>query len=412
VFVKLNLTAACVMLTFLGQPCKAQTAPLPYVSVPYAKKAPIAIFSDAPSVDSGFAAAPSLPGTSLAGVESLEELDRDSNYVTIEEVGEEGGDWSIVKFDSFNLGDNSTVTVKSIDSNESQVFDQEYLEQSGGYTPMFAGGKLTIQLNKAKEDENVFYIIDEVLVGVPPTQRNAVEGFPPTSEQMVEPIEAQCGSEDNRQMAQESSIGRIMPVGCTAWNIADNLHLTAGHCMRGNRMLQLQVNVPLSSNAGLPGVPAVEDQFVIIQNSIQGKDKGIGEDFAVFRTLPNSVGKTAHELHGHIEMASISGVPSVEIIGFGLDDEPAGDPPTFRNQFSQTEQTHEGPLGQVSGTIIRHKVDTRGGNSGAPVLLTGIRPLTAIGIHTHGGCEDQIDSFNHGTTLEHPELQALIPHGG
>jgi Trypsin len=402
------MAGAAYALTIGAGMC--QTAPAPYATYPYVKEEKSSILSTLPPLDPvSPTASIDIGGTTLNTIESETDLDRDSGYITVEEVGREEGDWIVLRFSAFNLGANSTITIKSLDDAESQVVNQEFLEAGGGYTPMFKGSKVSVQLNKDVRDGEVYYIIDSILVGTPPSPENTFEGFPPTSEQMVEPVEAICG-QDDREPALENRIGRIMPVGCTGWNIMNGIHVTAGHCMRGNRMLQFQTNVPPSGPNGATEPPGTEDQFVIVQASIKGKDLGIGEDFAVFRTLPNSRGETAHERFGEIKLEEL--IPDgsgLTVTGFGLDDDPAGDPPLFRNSSSQTEQTHVGPLVEVNSVshIIKHKVDTRGGNSGAPILLADDEPLTAVGIHSHGGCED-LASGNHGTSISHPEFKDLV----
>ena len=387
----------------------AQTASAPYVSVPYVGKTNVLIFSDAaPQADPERAPDFSAFGQPMFTAQSVAEVPSYANYVSVESVGNGDGEWISVVFGESDLGSNSTITIRTVDGGQSQTFDGDYLRQSGGHTPMFPGGIVYVQLNKSGEDEGVYYVIDELLIGTPANKENTIEGFPPSSEQLVEPIEAICG-EDDRVPVLDKRIGRLMPVGCTGWNIRDNIHVTAGHCMRGSRMLQYQVNVPLSDPNGEANIPALEDQFVIIQDSIEGVDLGIGNDFAIFRTLPNNQGAFAHNLHGEIELATAEpGVKTdFEVVGYGVDDHPAGQPPLFRNQFSQTQQHHIGPMVEVNPTTIKHQVDTRGGNSGGPILIPNTDPLSAIGIHTHGGCVT--DGANHGTNAEHPDFKALLP---
>ncbi|MFH1243898.1 MAG: hypothetical protein V1689_16275 [Pseudomonadota bacterium] len=50
-------------------------------------------------------------------------------------------------------------------------------------------------------------------------------------------------------------------------------------------------------------------------------------------------------------------------------------------------------------------VDTREGNSGAPVIVYGTS--TTIAIHTHGGC-NPLGEGNHGTSFENNDLENAI----
>ncbi len=105
----------------------------------------------------------------------------------------------------------------------------------------------------------------------------------------VEGEEAICG-EDDRITAQDAAVGRIRPVGCTGWLIANGAILTAGHCTNGGagtRMRILEFNVPPSREDGSLRVAAVEDQYPIDTSSIE-HGLGVGNDWAVFRALPNS----------------------------------------------------------------------------------------------------------------------------
>lgn len=95
-----------------------------------------------------------------------------------------------------------------------------------------------------------------------------------------------------------------------------------------------------------------------------------------------------------------------------MDDEPAGDPPLLRNNDSQTQQEHSGPLVSVDlisgdNAVIKHRFDTRGGNSGSPIFLSK-DPNIAIGIHSHGGCNNSSLSANHGTSFLNSALWNAI----
>jgi hypothetical protein len=100
----------------------------------------------------------------------------------------------------------------------------------------------------------------------------------------------------------------------------------------------------------------------------------------------------------------------VRVTGYGVDG-PApgfGADPDHRNADNQTLQTHAGPYHSEvfqSSTDIFHeyRADTMGGNSGSPIILND--NLTAIGIHTHGGCPSY---YNKGTSFEHNTLENAI----
>ena len=89
---------------------------------------------------------------------------------------------------------------------------------------------------------------------------------------------------------------------------------------------------------------------------------------------------------------------SIRITGYGTDTGTA----------NQTQQTHVGPNAGSSGTTMRYRTDTQGGNSGSPVIdeLTGY----AVGVHTHGGCTSS-GGNNSGTSLFLTPFWAAVDSG-
>lgn len=75
---------------------------------------------------------------------------------------------------------------------------------------------------------------------------------------------------DSRVPSQDNRLGRLLPMGCTAWIIDDTQHclLTAGHCQPDSNTV-LEFNVPLSTLQGLLVHPPPEDQYILDLVSIQ-----------------------------------------------------------------------------------------------------------------------------------------------
>ena len=73
--------------------------------------------------------------------------------------------------------------------------------------------------------------------------------------------------------------------------------------------------------------------------------------------------------------------------------------------LNQAQKTDVGPFTEMSGTILRYRPDTTGGNSGSPVVCesSGI----AYGIHTNAGCFDG-GGANQGTGFNNSALVAAI----
>lgn len=210
-----------------------------------------------------------------------------------------------------------------------------------------------------------------------------------------------CGVDD-RLPSMDPRSGRLLPVGCTAWLIQDctGCFLTAGHCVGNINVVQF--NVPPSTSGGSLQHPGPEDQYPVDPSSVQTNGgQGVGDDFAYFGTFPNGTTNltvTAAQGLG-FELASPPppGSADIRITGYGADNSPL--------ERNQTQQTDVGPLVTSGGDRVQYRTDTRGGNSGSPVIWeqTG----QAVGIHTHGGC-NATGGQNSGTSFDNAGLQAFL----
>ena len=213
-----------------------------------------------------------------------------------------------------------------------------------------------------------------------------------------------CGPNDDRVLSNDPRAGRALPVGCTAWLINDCGHcfLTAGHCLSGNLNV-VQFNVPPSTITGGLMHPPPQDQYAADAVSKQFQNGGAGNDWGTFGCFPNSVTNlTPFQVQHASYVLAAPPAPgssaTIRVTGYGTD----STPPTS----NQVQQTSEGPFWDLVGNRLEYQTDTAGGNSGSPVLWTG--PGTAVAIHTHGGCSTSPSSYNSGTSLLHPGLQAAL----
>lgn len=213
-----------------------------------------------------------------------------------------------------------------------------------------------------------------------------------------------CGPTDDRCQSSDPRVGRIMPLGCTAWlfDNKQNAMLSAGHCATSFNFSApevVQFNVPKSDQSGAPQNPSPSHQYVIDSSSVQFKDAGAGDDWAHFGVFNNSnTGLSPFVAQGKrsfaIATAGLSGL--VRVTGFGVDD----------GWENQTNQTHVGPISGVGpGPVVHYLSDTTGGNSGSPIIRQS--DGVAIGVHTNGGCTPGGGS-NFGMTLANAELLAAI----
>ena len=223
-----------------------------------------------------------------------------------------------------------------------------------------------------------------------------------------------CGTIDDRILSQDPRNAR-MSTGCTAWMYDDpagcgNSFGTAGHCISNGRPgVIVEFNVPLSSSTGVIRHPPPEDQYPVEPVSIQSTGSGgVGNDAAIFRTFVNSnTGLTPFEAQGaKYPLASTATTvrtnDPIRITGYGT----TTTQPNTPRSWSQVQKTHVGPLNSATtGTRLRYRADTSGGNSGSPVIddNTG----NVVGVHTHGGCTSTGGS-NTGTAVQHRGWQNFL----
>ncbi|MBI3949628.1 MAG: hypothetical protein HY314_04140 [Acidobacteria bacterium] len=308
-------------------------------------------------------------------------------------VRDPGAPWLQLHFGDAYLGARSFITITSLKDGALQFLDPTSLEQWQNTSAYFNGDALEIQLYVGPDDRGVFLQLKELAVGDPPT-------------------ESQCGPTDDRVPSNNPAAGRLLSIGCTAWIISSGLQVTAGHCS-GSSATTLEFNVPNSLSDGTIQHPPPQDQYAVDPASKVFHNNGIGDDWGTFQVFPNS---TTGLLPITAQGASFTvvqnlGPPDIRITGYGIDN---NDP--TRNQ---TQQTHVGPNAGSSGTVMRYRTDTEGGNSGSPVIdaATG----NAVGVHTNGGCT-QTGGNNSGTATTNtafwnalnpsPTITVTVPNGG
>ncbi len=215
-----------------------------------------------------------------------------------------------------------------------------------------------------------------------------------------------CDGTDDRVLSSDPRAARLMPVGCTAWLFDDfNKHfLTAGHCGASSTQV-VQFNVPLSSSGGGTVAPPPQDQYAVDGTSVQNTNSGLGNDNSYFGTLPNSnTGLMPVQVQNQFYATALAAAPqagqTIRITGYGTVSSPVS------LTWNQVQKTHVGPYSSLSGTTLRYRADTTGGNSGSAVVLeqTG----AAIGIHTNGGCSTGGSGTNSGTALQQATMQAKL----
>jgi V8-like Glu-specific endopeptidase len=217
-----------------------------------------------------------------------------------------------------------------------------------------------------------------------------------------------CGSADDRVRSFDKRQGRLW-LGCTGWLAGEiaggtrSLMLTAGHCTSSTNILEM--NVPLSSSSGSVIRSHPNDQYPY--TVLDGLSSGVGSDWQVASCGRNSNTNLLPTQANGGAWYTLGAVPSspsgqnITITGYGTNNP--------RNNLSQVQKIHTGPLSRVNATSLCYTTDTTGGNSGSPVIHANTG--NAIGIHTHGGCSSS-GGCNSGTRIDRSDLQAALSAAG
>lgn len=296
-------------------------------------------------------------------------------------------EWIRLQFEHLILGNranestSSWIRITSLEDNAYQLLDAESATQWQNRSAYFNGDAVRIELFAIGNGRLNLVTVNTVTVGEP------VQG---------DTTSTICDGVDDRELSDDIRVGRSIPNGCTLWlfNDRNNCMMTAGHCASGTDVASF--NVPLSDPNGQPVFPPPEDQYAVDFASMQIVNGGIGNDWCYFGCFPNSnTGLSAFEAQGdsfEIEdpPATLNPDDMIRITGHGSTSPPVD--PTWNG----AQKTHVGPFTQTSTTELNYRTDTTGGNSGSPVIWENTGK--AIGIHTHGGCNNG-GGANAGTSL-------------
>jgi len=270
--------------------------------------------------------------------------------------------------------------------NHWQKLDAVTIKQWNYFSAFFNGGTVEVKLFAAPNDNRVGFSIDELIVG------DWVD---------LQLPESQCGPTDDRILSNQPATGRLLNVGCTAWIIPNGKFVSAGHCLSGSSATVVQFQVPPSLPGGTIQHPGPQDQYSVNVATKIFVDAGVGNDWGVFEVFANSITGLMPKVAqaAFWPLVQNLGPDSIRITGYGVD---AG-------VNNQVQQTHIGPNAGSSGTTMRYRTDTEGGNSGSPVI-DGLT-LSAVGVHTHGGCTTSGTGNNSGTSLFSAPFWAAVDQG-
>jgi hypothetical protein len=304
--------------------------------------------------------------------------------------------WLRIHFKDANLGKNSFIIIRSLYDGKEQKLDATSIEQWYYSSAYFNGYEIEIELHVAPFDENIFFTVDELVIG------EFYEG-----DLLFFSI---CGPTDDRIASDQHATSRLVSIGCTAWIIPNGHFVSAGHCLDGSNSTVVEFQVPISLPNGTIQHPGPEDQYSVDVSTKVFVNGGIGNDWGTFEVFPNSVtGLMPIVAQGAFwPLVQDLGPDSIRITGYGVDGPPPGFGNGPRDSTNQTQQTNVGPNAGSSGTTMRYVTDTQGGNSGSPIIdaLTN----NAVGVHTHGGCNSS-GGNNNGTSTFNTAFWDAVEQG-
>jgi V8-like Glu-specific endopeptidase len=211
-----------------------------------------------------------------------------------------------------------------------------------------------------------------------------------------------CGQQDDRIPSFNPKVARVLeigaPAGCTMTMIGRSCAISAGHCMATFEAAEF--NTPLSSNGRIQH-PAKEDIYMVDKSSIVSKNSGVGNDYAVLRLKANSItGNLPGDLQGHYNVSFVlpKAGDMVRISGYGAD--------RNDNDRNFAQQTHSGPIENLTRSIMYHRADTMGGSSGSSIIHENTGKIIAI--HTHGGCSSRGGANGSTLLATHKAAKAAI----
>jgi V8-like Glu-specific endopeptidase len=168
--------------------------------------------------------------------------------------------------------------------------------------------------------------------------------------------------------AHQAPVGQMFPIGCTGSLVAEDLFLTAGHCVDAETPGRDQVRFNYQDDS--IGNPRTTDVYDILAVEEDGTG---GLDFAIVRLDTNAAGSHAGNVWGF-------GVPS----GFGLEANGALTIIQHPNAIPKVIDAGTFSGTDSDGYATYGDIDTNPGSSGSSVWQNDTGYIVAV--HTNGGC--------------------------
>jgi len=306
---------------------------------------------------------------------------------------------------STQLGERSSVTIRSTRDDQTQTLNSGTLKQWNYSSAMFNGDTVEITVHLDSSDYGIQMEVEEVTIGIPPPPDSAAESGLSDSD---------LCNRDLRATSQHRAVGRILEIGCTGWIISNGAFLSAGHCDTGY-MSTLEFQVPPSLPDGSIQVAATADQYSIFGIQTQantGSTPPSGKDWAVFSVQANTETQLlpAYRQQAFYRLTDEAPTAAIALPGYGFDNVEHGSTQStsWANEYSFTQQTQGVSLDGVTAVAaddvtLEYSAYRRGGDSGGPVV--NVASLLTLGIATRRCLSDNIAR---GTGFSNRALQAAI----
>jgi V8-like Glu-specific endopeptidase len=333
----------------------------------------------------------------------------ETNLVWSISLHEPDATWLRVQFGDCQLGAGSYLRITSVTTQLSHRLNATSLGHWSHFCGPLKGDTVWVELFVAPGDAGVRASVTRLMAGVRPEP-----GF----------TAATLCDGDSRVPTRDDRVGRMFNGGgCTGWLLSNGAVCSAGHCVDTGPGNFFSVNVQPSDPDGTVNPALPNDMFPIDSSNVLWQDSGgWGGDWGIYALFPNSnTGERAHVGRGFFRPSQIVPVlnTSLRITGYGNDNTPAG-ATNGNNSRHRTEQTSTGPyFGQINGVggniYHTYRTDTEPANSGSPIILRLGAVDFSLGIHTDGGCADDGEGSNKGTSFNQANLANALntyPPGG